>query len=297
MSLPPPTENQAFCHVSALFAGSVDFPLAWVLDGVSEDKRAIGPALCFLLRRSTKKDVTFLFDLGIRSDWQNLPPAGLKHLVGRLGFRISVPQDAVGALAKGGLKPTDITYLCYSHLHFDHTGDSKPFTNSTVLVGAGARPLLENAYPKNPDSPLSADVVPEGRTRFLDPTNWPPVGPFPHALDFYGDGSLYIVDAGSGHFPGHVNVLARTSADGGWIYLAGDSAHHWDLITGKGKIAKTEHFGCAHLNPAASEEHIARIRELMEKNPRVRVLLAHDEPWYSENKDGPAFWPGEIPSL
>ena len=120
-----------------------------------------------------------------------------------------------------------------------------------------------------------------------------PFGPFDRALDFFGDGSLYIVDA-PGHLPGHVNVLARTSADGGWVYLAGDSAHDWRIITGEDRIATQPM--CIHADKEQAEAHIARIRELR-ANPRVRVLLAHDVPWYEENKGGDAYWPGEIKSL
>ncbi|KAH9858561.1 beta-lactamase-like protein [Lenzites betulinus] len=295
MSLPTPSANQAYVDVSALDAGSVNSPLSWVLTDVNEDERSTLPALAFLLRHSTKRDTKFLFDLGIRSDWQNLPPGLLKHVVDLLGFRISVPQDAVAALAKGGLKPTDITHVCYSHLHFDHIGDSAPFTNATFLVGEGARASAADGYPENPNSPLASSLLPKDRTTYLDPASWTPHGPFPRAYDFYGDGSVYITDA-PGHFPGHINVLARTSADGGWIYLASDSAHHWSLITGEGKISNTAHFGCAHADVAEAEAHIARIRTLL-KEPRVRVLLAHDAPWYEKNKGGDAFFPGRIESL
>ncbi|KAI0356383.1 Metallo-hydrolase/oxidoreductase [Trametes cingulata] len=296
MSLPPPSANQAYVQVSALYAGSVNVPVAWVLDGVPDDERMTVPALAFLIQHPSRPD-KLLFDLGIRPDWQNLPPALTKYVVDTLGFRIAVPQDAVAALAKGGLKPADVTHVCYSHLHFDHIGDSAPFTQATFLVGKAAQPSVEDGYPKNPNAVVAADLLPEGRTTFLDPADWPPLGPFPHALDFYGDGSLYIVDAGSGHFPGHLNILARTSADGGWVYLAGDSAHHWSLITGEGKIAKTPHLGCAHVDVAAAEEHMARVRTLMRENARVRVILAHDVPWFEENEGGPAFWPGSIESL
>ena len=113
----------------------------------------------------------------------------------------------------------------------------------------------------------------------------------------FRDGSVYVVDAGPGHLPGHLNLLVRTSPDGGWIYLAGDSAHEWSLIHGTGKIGHHPIFGCAHVDVKATEAHLERIRTLMKENPRVRVLLAHDVPWYAENKDGKAFWPGKIESL
>jgi len=53
---------------------------------------------------------------------------------------------------------------------------------------------------------------------------------------------------------------------------------------------------CAHHDKNIAEEHIARVKILSEI-PRVRVLLAHDKPWYEENKEGPAFWPGKLASL
>ena len=271
-------------------------PLAWILDGVSEDVMIELPALAFLLRHSTNGH-NVLFDLGIRQDWENLPPGLVFRLTTVMRFVISVQQDVVGALAKGGLQPSDISHICISHLHFDHFGDSAPFSSANFIVGESARPLVENGYPGNPNSAIPSNLLPAERTTFLDPQKWPPVGPFPHALDFYGDGSLYIVDAGAGHMPGHVNVLARTSADGGWIYLAGDSAHHWAILRGEAQMGHSAVFGCAHANAEEAQKHIERIRTLVKTNPRVRVLLAHDEPWYKANKDGMAFAPGRIETL
>ena len=297
MSLPPPSPNQAYCDVSALEAGAVNSPLAWMLADVSDDARIDVPALCFLIRHSTKPDL-LLFDLGIRRDFKTaLPPHTVEYLSSKLTFQVQVPQDVVEALAKGGTKPTDITHVLVSHLHFDHTGDTSVFTNARVYSGEAARPLVENGWPKNPKSSVAQNVLPADRTTYLDPWDWPALGPFPHALDFYGDGSVYVVDAGPGHLPGHLNLLVRTSPDGGWIYLAGDSAHEWSLIHGTGKIGHHPIFGCAHVDVKATEAHLERIRTLMKENPRVRVLLAHDVPWYAENKDGKAFWPGKIESL
>ncbi|KAI0331176.1 Metallo-hydrolase/oxidoreductase [Cubamyces sp. BRFM 1775] len=293
--LPAHAPNQAYCEVSALEGGEIQIPLAWVIDTAKEGDSAVLPALAFLLRHTTNGD-RFVFDLGIRKDIENLP-AGYLSRINSMGFRTAVPEDAADSLAKGGLRPPDVAHVCYSHIHFDHIGDSRPYTSATFLVGEGARALVADGWPRNPDSLFAQDLLPEGRTRFLDPAGWPPLGPFPHALDFYGDGSLYIVDAGDGHLPGHINVLARTSPDGGWIYLAGDSAHDRRLLTGEANIPSHALYGCAHRDKEAAAEHIKRIRTLMETYPRVRVILAHDLPWYEINKGGPGFWPGVIDSL
>lgn len=294
-ALPAPTPNQAYCDISALEAGFMHAPMRVFIDVAKEDEIDQLPSLSFLLRHSTNGD-TFTFDLGIRKDLENAPTLTLARIQ-QLGFRLEIPQDAGDSLAKGGLAPPDIKHVCLSHIHFDHVGNSRPYTNATFLAGAAAQPLIANGWPADPESGYSQDVVPsDGRTRFLDPADWPPLGHFPHALDFYGDGSLYIIDA-PGHMLGHVNVLARTSADGGWVYLAGDSAHDHRLLTGAAGIAVHPDLGCAHDDKGDAEGTIAKIRKLMETHPRVRVILAHDSPFYKANKGGPAFWPGKIDSL
>ncbi|KAG5637080.1 hypothetical protein H0H81_005812 [Sphagnurus paluster] len=294
MSLPPPITNQAYCNVSALESGTIRLHFSQFTTSASPDDVLFVPSLSFLLQHSSKES-KFIFDLGIRKDWENLPPLTIEQI--KQNFHVSIPQDVVESLTKGGTLPSDIHTICLSHLHFDHIGDMDLFPESTFLVGADSKHLKSAPSPENPLA-LALNHLPPERTRYLDTSQCPPLGPFPHALDFYEDGSLYIVDA-AGHLPGHINVLARTSADGAWVYLASDSAHHWDLITGKGSIVVTEGTGfarCAHADKEAAERHNLRIRQLGEI-PRVRVLLAHDGPWYEGNKDGPAFWPGKIPSM
>ena len=297
--LPADKPGQAYCLVSALEAGFCELPLEYLIDTAKPGERANLPCLAFLLRH-TKTNETFVFDLGIRKDHENFTPAYLER-IRHMTFKLAVPSDAADALAKGGLAPHDITYVCYSHLHFDHVGDRTPYTRATFLVGADARPLVEAGYPHDAQSLFDVAVLPtDGRTRWLDPSDqgWQPLGPFPHALDFYGDGSLYVVDAGAGHMPGHLNVLARTSDDGGWIYLAGDAAHDHRLLTGAARIPEHDVFGCAHRDKAQAALHIARIRRLAETYPRVRVMLAHDVPWYElVRESGRGFWPDTIDSL
>lgn len=107
---------------------------------------------------------------------------------------------------------------------------------------------------------------------------------------------MYIIDA-PGHLLGHINVLARTNATGSWVYLAGDTAHDVRIITGEREVAVAlqpdGHVRCIHSDKAAAEEHIRRVRTLLD-NPKVLVLLAHDRQWYEDNKDRGVFLPGTI---
>ena len=294
--LPPPKKDQAYVDVSALRAGLIEIPREWVIDTAQPGERINLPALSFLLRNSKNGD-TFIFDLGLRRDWQNITPACVDR-VKDMQFRIEVPQDVVESLAAGNLPADDIKHVCISHLHLDHIGHPALFTKSTFVVGAGSKEVLANGYPQDPGAMIPSDLLPQDRTTFLDLSGCPPLGPFEHAHDFYGDGSLYIVDAGPWHVPGHVNVLARTSPDGGWVYLAGDSAHDRKLLYGEAAIPRHGLFGCAHLDPEKAAEHIGRIKQLMESGSRVQVIIAHDKPWYDENNEKDVWFPsGKLPSL
>lgn len=157
--------------------------------------------------------------------------------------------------------------------------------------------LRQHVYPMNPASNILQTSVPVSRSRFLNSEFSESIGPFPRAYDYFGDGSMYIVDA-AGHLPGHVNILARTNATGSWIYLAGDTAHDMRLLTGERGVAdfvdELGHRVCAHTDKEKAEAHIARVRELLGM-PKVHVLLAHDYIWYEANKGGDAFLPGSIP--
>jgi glyoxylase-like metal-dependent hydrolase (beta-lactamase superfamily II) len=295
MYLPPPTENQAYCIVSVLESGHMHITDNIFIDNPeSSDPQRI-PSLSFLLQHSLNKK-RFLFDLGIRKDWHNAPPKLLASLPP--AFKVEIEQDVVESLAKGGLTPDSIDFVCLSHIHFDHYGHSPLFPKSKFVVGGETIKIIESGlYPPNTESVYPADVVPMDRTRFLgEDLLWEEVGPFPRAYDYYGDGSLYVIDA-PGHLWGHINLLARTSPDGAWIYLAGDTAHHWNLINGRSGIA------CSHPGHAISHQDKEKAEEMIKcvgevsRLPRVRVLLAHDKPWYDANEGGDAFFPGNIKSL
>ncbi|KZV92074.1 Metallo-hydrolase/oxidoreductase [Exidia glandulosa HHB12029] len=290
LPLPAPTANQAHFTVSALDAGYIVIPEKLYVTNADPTISRRVPSLSFLLAHS-RTGKRIVFDLGIRKDYTSteLPPP-TQALVKQ--FTIDVSQDVGDSLRRGGLELEAVDYVLLSHLHFDHIGDPSAVPRATFLVGAGGRALLENGYPKDPSSTLDAQLLPEDptRTQWLDPTSegWHPLGPFERALDFFGDGTLYIVDA-PGHLPGHINALVRTEA--GWVYLAGDTAHDIRLMTGEREVLHDAHYGCAHVDKDAAVDHIRRVRSL-KTDYGVEYILAHAYKFEETHKEG--YFPGRL---
>lgn len=168
------------------------------------------------------------------------------------------------------------------------------------------------------------DLLPEGRTVELPPSafesfgnghlngvgriedlgngeakawQWKPLAHFPHTIDFFGDGSLYLVDA-PGHLQGHLNMLARTGP-GKWVYLGGDACHDRRILTGEVGIAEWENDEgkrcCIHVDREQAEETIERIRMAERvKGADVEVVLAHDVEWAEDEGNRGRFWPGRL---
>ena len=124
-------------------------------------------------------------------------------------------------------------------------------------------------------------VVPE-----VGSGRWEKMGDF-DTFDLLGDGSLYVVDA-PGHLPGHVSLLCRLGV-GKWMFLAGDTAHDTRLLTGEKEVGTWEGEGgrmlCIHLDKAAAEGSIARLRRLKEvEGDGVEIVIAHDPEWATRNR-------------
>lgn len=89
---------------------------------------------------------------------------------------------------------------------------------------------MEKPYPRYPDS-YWPELPPHQEVRYIHFTDdappsrrHTPLGSFDRALDLYGDGSLYLLDA-PGHMPGHIAALARVSPDS-FVLLAADCCHN-----------------------------------------------------------------------
>ncbi|KAL2264343.1 hypothetical protein VTK26DRAFT_6586 [Humicola hyalothermophila] len=200
------------------------------------------PVFSFLVQHPELKR-SLLFDLGIRKDWENLSPPMLS-VIRKLGWTIHVDKDVREILEEGGVDSSKIEAIILSHGHFDHVGNPATFGPDTALVvGPGFKEKATPGYPTNQSSylletayagreliELNFDTGRSGPNHTFQPL---PIGRL-RALDYFGDGSLYLLDT-PGHAPGHISALARVTSSSSssspssapsFVLLAGDAFHH-----------------------------------------------------------------------
>lgn len=319
-------------HVSvhALDAGFLTLPESFFVTPLEDPTaRKTVPSLSFLIQHTNSKTqgtTRLVFDLGIRQTLTDYSAPIRKHI--RTREPISGDPDTIASLARGGLRPDDIDFVAFSHLHWDHIGTPAHFPTSTYVVGPGAASLVDGSCPSDALGshnhfeqgildlkrtfelgPVGAPVTPplaNGTTkpclgRVSLSRSWKPLGLFNATMDIFDDGSLYIVSA-PGHLDGHINMLCRLE-DGRYIYLAGDACHDTRLLTGEKQIATWTDQAhplsicCIHKDKAAAEKTLDIIRRTMNGESelgRVEVVFAHDVAWEEEAKRLGRFFPGAL---
>ncbi|EXJ93310.1 hypothetical protein A1O1_01702 [Capronia coronata CBS 617.96] len=242
------TEGEVYVTVSA---GQLTLPKRLFITDADPEKRATVPSLSFLLQHPepTGKSTSLVFDLGLKRDLTKYPPTQQAHIANRQPTILH--PDCADSLRGGGLDPArDIDILMLSHVHWGHEGTPDDFPCSQDVVGSGTLHLLEHGAPPHyPREIFNPELLPRDRTLELPPVSrenttaaqkqtaheWNPFAGFPAIIDFFGDGSIYVVDS-PGHLYGHVNLLVRTGPQK-WVYLGGDCCHDPRILTGEKDVA------------------------------------------------------------
>ncbi|KAI0543368.1 beta-lactamase-like protein [Xylaria curta] len=182
------------------------------------------PGWSFLIQSSNGEKA--LFDLCFNPDRHTYPP-GTWDFIKAAGSEITGTKHVADVLKINNVDPAEISSVIWSHHHWDHIGDPTTFPITTeVVVGPGFKQAFLPGYPTQKDSYIEERFF-EGRTlREIDfSTSSLKVGRF-RALDFFGDGSFFLLDA-PGHDWGHLNGLVRTTSNPDtFIFLGGDTVHH-----------------------------------------------------------------------
>ncbi|KAK6073158.1 metallo-beta-lactamase superfamily protein [Seiridium cupressi] len=196
-----------------------------LLDHLQDEGYSV-PAYSFLVEHE-ESGRRVLFDLGIRKNFEEYPPAvkGYHSDV----FRFETGEEVFDMLRNGGVDPATIEAIISSHHHVDHVGNPSLFPYTTdLIVGPGFKETILPGYPKNPKSQvLESDY--EGRNlreiNFDDESQGLTIGGF-RAVDFFNDGSFYLLES-PGHTIDHIAGLARThTSPSRFIFMGGDIAHH-----------------------------------------------------------------------
>jgi glyoxylase-like metal-dependent hydrolase (beta-lactamase superfamily II) len=153
-----------------------------------------------------------------------------------------------------GLTPADVTYLTFSHTHFDHTGNANEFPDSTWILNKAELAWAES----KPGGFVNLDSISAYKTakkQMID-------GDY----DVFGDGSVMILKT-PGHTPGHQSLEVRLKKSG-VVILSGDLWHLRDNY----KFRRVPPFNVERADTLASIDRVTTIL----KNTRGRLVVQHD---------------------
>jgi len=218
-------------------------------------------APCFVIRHPKG---TLVWDTGLGDKIA----ANKEGLDAAPGIHMSVPVTLVDQLKTLGLTPADVTYIAFSHFHFDHTGNANLFGAATWIINR-----LELAWAESTPAPfgVNADNISAyktAKTQLID-------GDY----DVFGDGSVRILKA-PGHTPGH-QVLEVKLKHAGVVILSGDLYHTNDNRTFK----RVPPINVERADTLASIDRIEKIV----KNTHARFVIQHSPQDFKRLPKFPAY--------
>ena len=162
---------------------------------------------CFLVAHPKG---TLMWDVGAVPDSSFKPGGGHAPLRYATSTRRLTDQ-----LAGIGYAPADITYLSFSHFHWDHIGNANLFAPTVSwLVRKPERDIMFTDPPSPRTEPANYSALKNSKTVIVTKNDH----------DVFGDGTVVLKSA-PGHSPDH-QVLFVKLAKAGPILLSGDLYHY-----------------------------------------------------------------------
>jgi N-acyl homoserine lactone hydrolase len=244
-----PEDRVNAIRLYALDCGHIEIKdMSWFSDTGEYDGKSgqlVDP--CFLIRHPKGM---LLWDTGLGDKL-----AANANGVDNSGVHMRVPFALVGQLEKLKLTPADVTYMAFSHFHFDHTGNANAFPSSTWILNSNELNwALGTPTPFGVD-PSTFSAYKSAKTQMID-------GDF----DVFGDGRVRILKA-PGHTPGH-QVLMIKLTKSGTVILSGDLYH----LRANRVYRRVPGINYERADTLASIDRIEKII----KNTKARLVVQHD---------------------
>lgn len=167
---------------------------------------------------------------------------------------MQVDHTLLDQLKEIGLAPADVTYLSFSHTHFDHTGNANEFPGATWILNK-----TELAWAESKPGPfVNIDAFSDyktAKTQMID-------GDY----DVFGDGSVVILKT-PGHTPGHQSLELKLKK-AGVVILSGDLVHQRANFT----FRRVPPFNYERADTLASIDRVSTILT----NTKGRLVVQHD---------------------
>jgi glyoxylase-like metal-dependent hydrolase (beta-lactamase superfamily II) len=173
-------------------------------------------------------------------------------------------------LAGIGYTPADITYLAFSHFHWDHIGNANMFAGATWLVRKLERDLMFADPPSPRTEPANYSALKNSKTVIITNSDH----------DVFGDGTVVIKSA-PGHSPDH-QVLFVQLAKTGPVLLSGD-LYHYPEERALHRVPTTE------FNASQTAASRAAVEAFLEKT-RAQLWIEHDFTANAKLKKAPEFY-------
>lgn len=215
-----------------------------------------------VLRHPTRG--TFIIDTGVSSGLADGTGGGVGWPVS--SFLSSLKPEAALAtiLAR---QPSKLEGVFFTHLHLDHVLGLPDVPKGTPLYTGPKETTptsFQNAFLRGTYGNLFEGQSP---TTELDVTRGVAIGEVKQAIDFFGDGSLWVI-ASPGHTPGSLALLANT--DAGPVLFTGDTCHTrwgWEHQVEPGD------FTADH---AVNQASLTQLASILKSLPDTKVMTGHE---------------------
>ena len=188
-------------------------------------------------------------------------------------FRFEDLNPVYSQLQKEQYRPSSVSKIIPTHLHWDHASGIEDFPHAKVWVQkAELSEAQEGMAPAHLQSQIDATSI---QWHFFELNNKVYKG-FKHSLDLYQDGSIVLVDL-SGHSAGQVGVFLTVSS-GAQYFFIGDTT--WTTKGIKDNSPRSDLIKwLVHLNfsDEKNEAQIARLHQLSKEHKNIILVPAHDE--------------------